>query len=219
MCKFAAMDPQQIAQRELVRTMLARTGLTPTELARKAGLTPSTLTRFLNGQVKHALSARTLDALSAASLVPVGYVAPEISHPQSADDAERIADDRELAQWIATERGRRRWTQEALAALVMVSAEDIAAWEAGQIRPNIFQIIDLCGVFGVTVASFLTPGAPYHGHIITDDDELEVLTLWRRVEQEDRSLMLRLLRGAVSRGPTEKHETQRHGQRVDILGG
>mgnify|MGYP001442394756 CR=1 FL=1 len=68
------MDEQQTATRELVERMLRATGLTPSELAERAGLAASTLTRFLNKPVKHTLSARTLAKLSAASGVPVPAV-------------------------------------------------------------------------------------------------------------------------------------------------
>jgi len=57
------------------------TGLDATNLARKAGLVPSTLNRFMNKPVTHLLSGRTLAAISKASGVSVpldigSYVAP-----------------------------------------------------------------------------------------------------------------------------------------------
>lgn len=74
----SAMDYPQETARALVSQMLEATGLEPTQLARRAGVTPSTLTRFLNKPVKHTLSVRTLMKLSAASGVPIpmGGVAP-----------------------------------------------------------------------------------------------------------------------------------------------
>ncbi|ONG52211.1 hypothetical protein BKE38_14910 [Pseudoroseomonas deserti] len=65
------MDEQQQAAKALLERMLRTTGLTPSELARAAKLTPSTLTRFLNSPVRHTLSARTLTKLSAYSGVAV----------------------------------------------------------------------------------------------------------------------------------------------------
>ncbi|WP_159996822.1 helix-turn-helix domain-containing protein [Roseomonas sp. 18066] len=65
------MDEQQRAAKALLERMLAATGLTPSELARAAKLTPSTLTRFLNSPVRHTLSARTLGKLSSYSGVAV----------------------------------------------------------------------------------------------------------------------------------------------------
>ena len=65
------MDERQKAVRDLVDRMLAATGLDATGLCRKADLSPSTLTRFLKGKVKHTLSAKTLQKLSDASGVPI----------------------------------------------------------------------------------------------------------------------------------------------------
>lgn len=51
-------------QRAWVRGVAQAAGLTPTELAKKAGLTPSTLNRFLNDEkVTHLLSTRTIAAI------------------------------------------------------------------------------------------------------------------------------------------------------------
>lgn len=51
--------------RRLVRAMMTLTGLTASGLARAAGLTPSTLNRFMNKDVGHTLSSRTMLALMA----------------------------------------------------------------------------------------------------------------------------------------------------------
>lgn len=59
-CKNARMDDEQIAAQQFVRAALEKTGLTASALARHVGTAPSTLTRFLRGEVKHTLSARTL---------------------------------------------------------------------------------------------------------------------------------------------------------------
>lgn len=61
------MDEHQKAAREMITRMLDATGLDPTGLARKAGLSPSTITRFMNSPVKYTISARTLQKLSAAT--------------------------------------------------------------------------------------------------------------------------------------------------------
>lgn len=48
-------------QRQWIQRILDRQGITPTELARRAGLDPSTLTRFMGGERDgHMLSARTV---------------------------------------------------------------------------------------------------------------------------------------------------------------
>jgi SOS-response transcriptional repressor LexA len=74
------MSEQQIAVRDLVQQMLAETGLTLTELARRAGVSSTTLTRFMNKDVKHTLSMSTLGKLSVASGVgvPMGLSAPGV---------------------------------------------------------------------------------------------------------------------------------------------
>lgn len=62
--------------------MLRATGLRPSELAARAGLAPSTLTRFLNSPVKHTLSARTLSKLSEVSGVTNEKVVAIMPHPK-----------------------------------------------------------------------------------------------------------------------------------------
>jgi phage repressor protein C with HTH and peptisase S24 domain len=52
--------------RELIRALAEWAKLSPTEVARQSGLTPSTLTRPLNHDVKHRLSTPTLNKLRAA---------------------------------------------------------------------------------------------------------------------------------------------------------
>lgn len=75
------MSEQQTAVRELVQQMLAETGLTLTELARRAGVSSTTLTRFMNKDVKHTLSMSTLGKLSVASgvSVPMGMALPGVA--------------------------------------------------------------------------------------------------------------------------------------------
>ncbi|MDX2142901.1 MAG: hypothetical protein SFV19_06080 [Rhodospirillaceae bacterium] len=61
------LSAQQDDIRALVRAMTALTGLSASALATQAGLTPSTLNRFLHGEVRHTLSQRTLLALMTAT--------------------------------------------------------------------------------------------------------------------------------------------------------
>jgi phage repressor protein C with HTH and peptisase S24 domain len=65
MCEFANMDDAKRQARDLIQRALDKTGLTPTQLAARAKLAPSTLTRFLNNPaVKHAPSTTTLAKLA-----------------------------------------------------------------------------------------------------------------------------------------------------------
>lgn len=79
------MEDQRKATRDIIREMLRVTGWTPTELARKAKVSPSTVTRFYNQPVKYNLSTTTLGKLAGASGVAVPGV---VSVPPESDDAE-----------------------------------------------------------------------------------------------------------------------------------
>ena len=59
--------PEQRAARDRVSRLLKKTGWTATQLARAAGIAPSTLNRFLAGGVKHTLSFKTLRKLDEAA--------------------------------------------------------------------------------------------------------------------------------------------------------
>jgi phage repressor protein C with HTH and peptisase S24 domain len=63
---FAIPIKMADADRILIERLAAHTGLSAAALARKAGLTPSTLTRPLHQPVKHRLSSPTLEKLRAA---------------------------------------------------------------------------------------------------------------------------------------------------------
>lgn len=64
-------------QRAYLRRVLERTGWSQTQLAQRAALDPSTLSRFLSGgREGHALRASTLTKIAAASGVPVSGEAP-----------------------------------------------------------------------------------------------------------------------------------------------
>lgn len=55
--------------RRWLKVLCRLSGLTPTQLAKAAGLAPSTLNRFLNSEVKHRLSASTLSKIEGAAAV------------------------------------------------------------------------------------------------------------------------------------------------------
>jgi len=63
----SAVSAQQAQTRTLIAAMLSLTSLSASALAREAGLTPSTLNRFMHQPVRHTLSQRTLLALMIAT--------------------------------------------------------------------------------------------------------------------------------------------------------
>lgn len=67
------MDDETLFLQDLIRKMMAVSGLDLTGLARKAEIAPSTLTRFMRGESKFVLSAKTLFKLSRATGVSVTY--------------------------------------------------------------------------------------------------------------------------------------------------
>lgn len=104
--------------------------------------------------------------------------------------------DMELKQLIKSERARLGLTQRALAKALGVSPGAVAQWELGDAKPTLARVMDMCTVFGIAPSSFVGPGGPYAGQLVEDADELSLLMLWRRLKADDRSVVLRLLRGA-----------------------
>lgn len=63
-----SMSDVENTQREWLAQILRETGVSPTNLARRAGLSPSTLTRFMNSDIDgHVLSARTIAKIQHAA--------------------------------------------------------------------------------------------------------------------------------------------------------
>jgi transcriptional regulator with XRE-family HTH domain len=60
-------DPEQRATRAWLYWVMDSTGLSASGLAHKAGVAVSTITRFLNKDVKHTLSARTIARIAAVT--------------------------------------------------------------------------------------------------------------------------------------------------------
>lgn len=79
MCKYAHMDIQQKKAVEFIRKAMDHTGLDATNLARRAKIAPSTLTRILNGTVKNTLSARTIIKVAEIAGLPNPLTVDEIS--------------------------------------------------------------------------------------------------------------------------------------------
>lgn len=72
------MDDDETFVRDLILKMAGAVDLDLTGLAREAGIAPSTLTRFMNGDAKHLPSARTLFKLSKLTHVPIVYGESEL---------------------------------------------------------------------------------------------------------------------------------------------
>jgi len=89
------MDDKRAAQQAYVREAMEVTGLDATNLARKAGLSPANITRFLNTpNGKFLLSARTLSAIAAVSGLSIrieatGFTTTAEKIGESAEDAEK----------------------------------------------------------------------------------------------------------------------------------
>ncbi len=92
-----APSAHQDETRRLVGAMMKLTGHSATGLARAAGLTPSTVNRFMHRRVSHTLSQRTMLALMTETLIAIK------DKPRQTLDAQALA---ELAPAVAVyERG------------------------------------------------------------------------------------------------------------------
>lgn len=130
MCIFARMDEHQASARALVEKMIAAANTDATGLARLAGLSPSTLTRFMNNSdVKHTLSARTLAKLSAASGVPVPLTMVEET-PDETPHKREIGDRLRLAR-EALGYGLREFAR-----LHNIDFTKLSHWEKGKHYPD-----------------------------------------------------------------------------------
>ena len=72
----ADVSAHQEQTRRLVRAMMALTGRTASGLARAAGLTPSTVNRFMHRTVRHTLSQRTMLALMTETFISLKRQSP-----------------------------------------------------------------------------------------------------------------------------------------------
>jgi transcriptional regulator with XRE-family HTH domain len=100
----------------------------------------------------------------------------------------------DIGKFIREERLKRGWTQLSLAKAVGVTKSAVAQWELGQSRPSPQSLIDVCAVFGISAHSFFAPGSPYHGHMVEDPQETELLGVWRAIPRNLRSFALDVLR-------------------------
>lgn len=84
-CIFARMEDERERVAAIFRQCVAESGLTPSALARSAGLSPSTITRFLAGKVGSIPSTRTV-----AKVVKAARAAGAAAHDGPQDAAEQL---------------------------------------------------------------------------------------------------------------------------------
>jgi transcriptional regulator with XRE-family HTH domain len=114
----------------------------------------------------------------------------------------------ELSDLIRSERTKKGWSQRLLAKTLGLSAGAIAQWELGTTKPTPANLIDLCNLFGISAASFFAPGAPYHGHIVQDPEEMALVTHWRRLTPPERAMFLRMLKGASTAAHSDLNQAE-----------
>lgn len=108
------VSAHQEQTRRLVRAMMTLTGQTASGLARAAGLTPSTVNRFMHRPVRHTLSQRTMLALMTETFLSLKRRPPRELNRRALD---------ELVPAIAVyEKGILEYAPEAADTLVQVKA-------------------------------------------------------------------------------------------------
>lgn len=96
------MDSSQESARHFVRELIRATGWTASKLAKEAGMSHTTLSRFLNNdRVTHTLSLRTIDRLRTAA---------EKAVPRDHIDALWIVSQRRPSEPLRRQPGPRRLT-------------------------------------------------------------------------------------------------------------
>jgi transcriptional regulator with XRE-family HTH domain len=126
--------------------MVEQTGLELTGLARKAGLAPSTLTRFMNNPVNHVLSTTTLAKL--AAVCPLCGQTTDYAFLQAI--GRRMLQVREaIAPGVSDAK---------IASLIGWSEKEMAAIFAGEIEPTLTQFFAFAKRMRVTT-DFLFTGA------------------------------------------------------------
>ena len=76
-----------------------------------------------------------------------------------------------------------------------VSHGAVAQWESGATKPTIVNLLDMFMLFGISASELKSAGSPFAGQLVDDAEELALLGVWRRLEPQDRAIMLRLLTG------------------------
>jgi transcriptional regulator with XRE-family HTH domain len=141
-------DKEREAVKNMIRNWADAADLGFSGLARRAGLAPSTLTRFMNGPGKHILSHRTLAKLSAA-------VGPSLNHT-AADAYYALVGSRmrKVRQAMASQS-----SDEEVAAVLGWSVKQMEEIFMGRWRPDLHELLAFARRMRVTT-DFLLSGDP-----------------------------------------------------------
>ena len=101
----------------------------------------------------------------------------------------------DLPELIRHERRAKGWSMRDLARFLDVSHGAVAQWESGATKPTIVNLLDMFMLFGISASELKSAGSPFAGQLVDDAQELALLGVWRRLEPQDRAIMLRLLTG------------------------
>lgn len=179
------MTEQQEQQRQIIRLMADAAGLELSALARKAGLAPSTLTRFMNRPIKHLLSTRTLAKLLEASGYQINasgelneanpkffltcfHALDSKSELNTTRELPALKEDKLLKDKRLTSLGQRmrlvrevigkRRSDQEVAAVVGCSVERLHEFFSGRAEPTIFELLEYARHMKVTT-DFLLSGS------------------------------------------------------------
>lgn len=77
-----------------------------------------------------------------------------------------------FSERLKKEREKRDWSQTDLAEKLHVSRQSVSKWETGKNYPNIEVIIDLSGLFGITIDELLRSDEELKEKVIQDSKQL-----------------------------------------------
>lgn len=96
---------------------------------------------------------------------------------------------------IADARIAHGWSQEQLAQAIGTTQQTIQRWESGQTDPQVGKVEAVSSALGVTMSYLLGVDASveYDSTRLTND-ELELLRVWRSLDERKRSVLLAVAR-------------------------
>lgn len=135
-----AMHKKRQAVLDLLDRMAKAVNKDLSGLARSAGLAPSTLTRFVNGEATHILSTRTLSKLSEASGVPIDFDSGERSRNIPPPSLAWIAAARAQRMKIVRATMAPTYSDEAVAELLDMPIDRLRHILEGKIDPTLDEL-------------------------------------------------------------------------------